>query len=258
MIKMAALFFLTAVLYAAVGFGGGSTYSALLVLVDTNYLILPSIALICNVIVVTGGTWRFHKQGYIAWQRVWPLFVISVPFAWLGGRIQISETVFVLLLGAALLIAGLMLLLQNMFSSSSAKTKVAIKPQKESGRYMPFIGSGLGFLSGVVGIGGGIFLAPILHLSNWGRVKAIAGVCSAFILVNSLAGLLGQLSKLQTNHQILTLLEYWPLFIAVFIGGQIGSTLGSTWLNPKWVRIMTSLLILFVAIRLLLRSMNSL
>ncbi len=252
MIKLPALFFITALLYAAVGFGGGSTYNALLVLVDTDYLILPSIALICNLIVVTGGTWRFHNQGMIPWRKVWPLFAVSVPLAWLGGRIQISETVFVFVLGTALLLASLTMLLQNAFTQR--KTNDELNTSNESGHFMPIIGGGLGLLSGLVGIGGGIFLAPILHLTNWGRAKAIAGVCSAFILVNSLAGLLGQISKLQSNHQLSGLLEYWPLFIAVLIGGQIGSALGSTWLNPKWVRLITAALILLVALRLLARS----
>lgn len=250
MLKLAGLFFVTAVLYAAVGFGGGSTYSALLVLVDTDYLILPSIALICNLIVVIGGTWRFHQRGLIPWQKVWPLFAVSVPMAWVGGRIQISETIFVLLLGMALLMAGITMLLQNKFSNSH------IEVSQESTRTMPVIGGTLGLLSGMVGVGGGIFLAPILHLSRWGRAKAIAGVCSAFILVNSLAGLLGQFSKLHTKQQLTSLIDYWPLFIAVFIGGQIGSLISSSWLNPKWVRLMTAALILFVALRLLLRSIK--
>ena len=80
MLKLAGLFLITAVLYAAVGFGGGSTYNALLVLAGTDYLLLPSIALICNIIVVSGGTWRFHKANFIPWRAVWPLFVLSVPY----------------------------------------------------------------------------------------------------------------------------------------------------------------------------------
>jgi len=249
MLKIAGLFFITAVLYAAVGFGGGSTYSALLVLANTDYLILPSIALICNIIVVSGGTLRFHNQKLIPWRKVWPLFALSVPMAWLGGRIYIAENVFLLLLGAALLIAGLSMLVQQKW--------VDPQPITPSGRFfVPLIGAALGLLSGLVGIGGGIFLAPILHLMFWERSKVIAGVCSAFILVNSLAGLVGQMMKLEQAAYLSNLADYWPLFVAVFIGGQIGSISASGWLNPGWVKSLTAVLILFVAARLLIRSVS--
>jgi len=188
---------------------------------------------------------------------VWPLFITSIPLAWLGGRLHISEAIFIFILGIALLIAATTMFLQNYFTKSNADLNNSTT-HNESSRYMPIIGGGLGFVSGIVGIGGGIFLAPILHLTHWGRAKAIAGVCSAFILINSFAGLLGQISKLQNTQQVSTLFDYWPLFIAVFIGGQLGSVLASTWLNPKWIRLLTALLILLVAIRLLWRSVNQL
>ena len=112
MIKLAGLFFVTAMLYAAVGFGGGSTYNALLVITGTDFVILPAIALICNIIVVTGGTVRFHSKGLIPWRSVWPLFVLSVPFAWFGGRMAISESTFIFVLGAALMGAALLMIYQ--------------------------------------------------------------------------------------------------------------------------------------------------
>lgn len=249
MFKIAGLFFITAVLYAAVGFGGGSTYSALLVLANTDYLILPSIALMCNIIVVSGGTLRFHHKKLIPWRKVWPLFALSVPMAWIGGRINIAENVFLVLLGTALLIAGLSMLVQ--------RKRVDPKPDTSSGRlFVPLIGAALGLLSGLVGIGGGIFLAPLLHLMCWERSKVIAGVCSAFILVNSLAGLVGQMMKLEQAANLSNLADYWPLFVAVFIGGQIGSISASGWLNPRLVKLLTAVLILFVAVRLLIRSVS--
>ncbi len=247
LLKLAGLFFLTALLYAAVGFGGGSTYNAVLVLVGTDFVILPAIALICNIIVVTGGTWRFHRGGHIPWRKVWPLFAFSVPMAWIGGRILIDETLFVLLLGLALLFAGFLMLVQSRIYSDDSLP---------SERRLPIstIGGGLGFMSGMVGIGGGIFLAPILHLFNWERAKAIAGICSAFILVNSISGLIGQAMKLEDISRLSSLIDYWPLYLAVLVGGQIGSLVGSGWLNPRWIRVVTAGLILFVAARLLLRS----
>ena len=249
MFALAGLFALTALLYAAVGLGGGSTYNALLVLNNVDYVLLPSIALICNTIVVTGGTRRFHAQGLIPWRTVLPLFAFSVPLAWLGGRLNINEHVFVLLLGCALFIAGLTMLLQNAIALPNKSNNTS--PSK---LLLPSSGAFLGLISGMVGIGGGIFLAPILHLSHWARSQVIAGVCSAFILVNSLAGLLGQLSKLQNNDQLAGLLAHWPLFVAVLLGGQIGSMLGSTRLKASLIRSMTAGLILFVAVRLLWRA----
>lgn len=248
MFKLAGLFLITAVLYAAVGFGGGSTYNALLVLSGTNFHILPAIALVCNIIVVTGGTIRFHRKELIPWRKVWPLFAFSVPLAWVGGRIPVPEHVFVLLLGLSLFAAGALMLIQSRkFTDPST--------EKPLGLAIPLTGAGLGLLSGMVGIGGGIFLAPVLHLMRWGRARVIAGVCSAFILVNSLAGLAGQVMKLGSDASSLSHLgSYWPLFLAVLIGGQVGSHASASFLNPKVIRLLTALLILYVAVRLLLRS----
>ena len=109
---LAALFFLTAALYASVGFGGGSTYIALLALADLDYRALPVIALLCNIIVVFGGTLRFHARGLVDWGRIWPIILLSVPAAWLGGRIPIEQEMFLLLLGGSLLVAALLLLIE--------------------------------------------------------------------------------------------------------------------------------------------------
>ncbi|MGB7404642.1 MAG: sulfite exporter TauE/SafE family protein [Pacificimonas sp.] len=244
MTQLALLFGLTAGLYASVGFGGGSTYNALLVLAETDYRLLPSVALICNIIVVIGGTIRFAKGGHIPWRRVWPLFALSVPAAWLGGRINVSETVFIFILGGALLVAGLNMLFVSPPASADRPRRLPLWSE-------PGLGGGLGLISGLVGIGGGIFLAPILHIARWGGAKAIAGTCSAFILANSLAGLAGQFTKLSESGRTADLAAYWPLMLAVFIGGQIGSLLATTTLPDRVIRLATAGLILFVALRLL-------
>jgi len=245
--QLAALFALTALLYAAVGFGGGSTYNALLVLYGADYRILPAIALICNLIVVTGGAWRFWRGGHLRWARLWPWFALSIPAAWLGGRLVVSETLFIGLLGGALLVAGLQL----------AFERKAIVERGE-GMAVPLsaslaIGGGIGFLSGMVGIGGGIFLAPALYLLRWGGPREIAGTASVFILVNSLAGLTGQLMKLGDIGAAGAIWDYWLLFPAVLLGGQIGSRLGAAKIPPLFVKRLTALLILYVALRLLWR-----
>ncbi len=247
-IWLAVFFFLTALLYSAVGFGGGSTYTALLILSGVTYQSIPTLSLICNIIVVTGGVWQFARAGYINLTRIWPLILISVPAAWLGGSLVIPEKLLVTLLGLALVAAGIHLLFDWKPVAAG-----------DEGRHVPtpatlLMGGGIGFLSGIVGIGGGIFLAPILYLTRWGSAKLIAATCSFFILVNSLAGLAGQVMKTGLETATGNISEYLPLFIAVLIGGQIGSRLGSLTLSQTFIKRATAALILVVAIRLLVRT----
>lgn len=212
---LASMFFLTALLYASVGFGGGSTYTALLVLAGANILIIPVVSLVCNILVVSGNTWRYSRACLISWTRIWPFMVLSVPAAWIGGRIHVPETIFIGLLALALLFAGLSLLL-----------KPATIPKPKAALSLPLsavIGAGLGLLSGIVGIGGGIFLAPVLHRIGWGKAKEIAALCSLFILVNSVSGLTGQLIKLGGLAQLELTRPYWLLAPLVLIGGFIGN-----------------------------------
>ncbi len=248
MLALAVSFFITAILYAAVGFGGGSTYNALLVLADTDYRILPAIALICNLIVVSGGTYRFAKAGHVDLKRIMPWIITSVPAAWLGGFIQISEEMFIGLLGFSLLAAGL-----RMIFIKNKKQKLRQEIINKYRFLPPIIGVFLGLLAGLVGIGGGIFLAPILYLLHWDNAKKIAAACSVFILVNSLAGLSGQLMKLGDLQLIGEISAYWLLFPAVLIGGQIGSIMGAKYLNLKTISLMTAILILYVSLRLIWR-----
>ncbi|MES2147060.1 MAG: sulfite exporter TauE/SafE family protein [Pseudomonadota bacterium] len=246
MLVLASLFFLTAVLYAVAGFGGGSTYTALLVLTGTDFRAVPVISLLCNIVVVTVGSWRFARAGHLDLKRSWPLFVTSVPAAWLGGRLQVGETMFVGLLAGALLVAGLLMLWQPYWERATERSTA-------SPRWVePVAGGALGLMAGVVGIGGGIFLAPLLYLLRWASPKAIAATCAAFILVNSLSGLAGQASKgLAATGAVIG--GHWLLFPAVAIGGFIGSAIGSGRLDPKLLRIVTALLILYVGVRLALR-----
>jgi uncharacterized protein len=234
-------FFAAALLYASVGFGGGSTYTALLTLVGTDYRVLPAISLVCNVVVVTGGSIRYVRAGEVKWRRVIPLVAFSAPLAWLGGLTPITQSAFTLVLAISLLAAGLLLLLQQ-----EGKT-IELQFRERSGAIDIFAGGASGYLAGLVGIGGGIFLAPILHLTRWGSSREIAGTASLFILVNSLAGLAGQAMKLNAGGGMTSLMPYWPLALAVLIGGQIGSFASLKLLSQSHVRRATGLLILFVA-----------
>jgi uncharacterized protein len=245
-----AAFFATALLYASVGFGGGSTYTALLALGETDYRILPFISLVCNVIVVTGGTFRFARAGLIPWRRVLPLVIASAPLALLGGLTPIKLPLFMAVLGCSLLAAGVLLLMQRSPKIEAAER--ATSPVVDA-----LLGGGIGYFSGLVGIGGGIFLAPLLHLMRWGSARAIAATASLFILINSIAGLVGQGIKLGDTGELATVMAYWPLAIAVLIGGQIGSWAGITILSPTLVRRATGVLILYVAIQLLWKTLSN-
>lgn len=246
---LALLFALTAALYASVGFGGGSTYIALLALAALDYKALPVIALLCNIIVVTGGTLRFQWRGLIDWPKIWPILLLSVPAAWLGGRMVLEQQSFMLLLGLSLAAAGLLLIIEPFIKRAGD----SVRNGQWTGHrlFAPAIGTGIGFLSGMVGIGGGIFLAPILLLTRWSDSRRIAATASVFILVNSIAGLSGQLMKSGLSSGGEAILAYWPLFVGVLLGGQIGSILASKALSEIWIRRLTALLILYVAVRIL-------
>lgn len=242
---LALLFLLTAALYASVGFAGGSTYNALLVLWGIDFRVLPAVALVCNLIVATGGSIRFARAGLVPWSRLWPILMVSMPAAWIGGTLPVSKTVFVALLGGSLLVAGLLLIVQPERGDDAR----AHRSFRTGG---PLLGGAVGLLSGIVGIGGGIFLAPVLHLIGWDAAKRIAATASIFILANSLAGLGGQVIKLADDPAALAgAVRYWPLAVAVLVGGQLGSHVGIRVLPAAWVRRVTALLILYVAVRLL-------
>jgi uncharacterized protein len=239
-----AAFFATALLYASVGFGGGSTYTALLALGGTDYQLLPFVSLACNVIVVTGGTLRYARARLIPWRRVMPLVVASAPLALLGGLTPIKQPLFIALLGLSLFAAGMLLLLQR-------EPKFAPAERRPNLVLDVMIGAGIGYLSGLVGIGGGIFLAPLLHLMRWGEARTIAASASLFILINSVAGLIGQGIKLGDAGLFARVTDYWPLAVAVLIGGQIGSWAGIKVLSQPLVRRATGVLILYVASQLI-------
>ena len=245
MIILPILFFVTAILYSSVGFGGGSTYLALLLLWDMPYYILPVIALGCNIVVVCGNSFNYIKAGNLNLRLLTPYLLGSVPMAYLGGTLEIEKNIFEILLFFVLLISGILLLF-NFKSYDDNKNKY-----KEINYFFSLsIGAVLGILSGIVGIGGGIFLSPILFLLRAGLPKHIVTTSSLFILINSLAGIFGQLTK---SYVLNDVLEYWYLLLFVFIGGQIGNYLNLKILPTRFLALITSCLVIFVAIRMALR-----
>ena len=238
------LFFSISILYSSVGFGGGSSYLAVLALTGIAYIQIRSTSLICNIAVVFGNVLIFQKEQLFNWKKVIPLVSFSVPLAFLGGFLKINQTIFFILLGTTLFVAAItMWVSKNVISLKKDTTKVSIHKNASYGGI-------IGFISGIVGIGGGIFLAPFLHLTNWDSPKRIAATSSFFILVNSIAGLLGQyMNPSFTIDWNLTT----TLLITVFIGGQIGSRVSHQFFSPIQLKKATAILVAFVSIRILIK-----
>ncbi len=242
---IAALFGVIALLYASVGFGGGSSYLALLVLWGLPYAIIPMLALACNIIVVSGNSLHYVRAGYFNQRLLVPYLIGSIPLAYLGGTLTIDQTLFEWLIFLSLLIAGLLLIWQHKtFDDPHANYQLPAMPLAIA------VGAVLGFLSGIIGIGGGIFLAPILYLLRAGSPRQIATTASLFILINSLAGLLGHLQKIGFPE---LLLAYWPLLLAVFVGGQAGNHLSLKLFPLRVMVLITGLLVLFVSLRMAIK-----
>ena len=242
MIILSILFLITAILYSSVGFGGGSTYLALLLIWDIPYYIFPVIALICNIIVVTGNSINYVRAGNHNFKLLIPFLIGSIPLAFLGGTLTINKEIFEILLFLVLAIAGVLLLINN---KSYEKKNIIIKKLNFFISFL--IGSILGLVSGVVGIGGGIFLSPILFLLKADTPKNIATTASLFILINSISGILGQITKENILYET-TL--YWPLFFVVLIGGLLGNYLNLKIFSNRVLVFTTSLLVIFVASRM--------
>ena len=248
LLVIAALFFLAAVAYSSVGFGGGSTYNALLILSGMDYRLVPAIALSCNILVVSGGIYHYARAGVLSIGQLLPFIVLSVPMAWLGGSLAVSEQVFIGLLGFSLLLAGVQMLVKPQAMSTGYHYNTA--------RYWLVaapVGGFIGLLAGITGIGGGIFLAPVIYLFHLAPARTVAGITSGFILVNSVAGLVGHMMKVGEYSPLQGWVQAWPLFFAVIIGGQIGSHLGAYKLPQTWVKRLTAVLMLYVAARLIWR-----
>jgi uncharacterized membrane protein YfcA len=239
---LAILFLTTAVLYSSVGFGGGSTYLALLLIGGIPYFIFPVIALCCNIIVVSGNCFNYIRAGNLNIRLLIPYLIGSIPLAFIGGSLPIEKRLFEILLFLVLSTAGILLLLN--FKSYDDKKENYIKiPIPVS----ILIGGTLGFISGIVGIGGGIFLSPILFLIRAGRPKHIITTASLFILINSISGIIGQLTK---NAVLAEISNYWYLFAAVLVGGQLGNFLNLKIFPTRILVLITAILVVFIAVRM--------
>ena len=236
------LFFLTATLYSSVGFGGGSTYLALLLIWNIPYTVFPVIALFCNIIVVSGNCFNYIRARNINLKILTPYLISSVPLAFIGGSLSIEKNIFEILLFIVLSFAGILLLIK--FKSFDDFKEIKTKIPKT---LSILIGGAIGFISGIVGIGGGIFLSPILLLFRVDKAKNIATAASLFILINSISGLAGQFTKTSVINEIYI---YWPLFLLVLLGGQLGNFLNLKVFPARVLALVTAGLVIFVAIRM--------
>lgn len=239
--------FLSALVYAMAGFGGGSAYLAFFSLFGLPAREMAPLALACNLVVVSGGVYHFSRAGLLRWRTLAAYTVTSVPLAYLGGLARSDEATLKLVTGIALVFAAVALFVPTRREEAEERKAPAWAP--------PLLGAALGLLSGFVGIGGGIFLAPILHLLRWESSRRIAALASAFIFVNSVAGLAGQLQKAEPA---LFRAEYLWLLGAVLVGGQFGSRLGAYRLAPLWVKRVTAVIVLAAGAQLVWRVVSDL
>jgi uncharacterized membrane protein YfcA len=245
---LAATFFFIALLYSSVGFGGGSSYLAILSLYLKDFLAIKTTGLLCNLVVVSGGSWLFSKHGYFNWRKMLPIVLAGVPMAFYGATIHLELQSFFIALGCVLALSGILLFVQILFQ---ARKDAASRPS-----YMLLdiaLGSIIGFLSGLVGIGGGILLSPVLNLMRWDSPKKIAALAAFFILVNSIAGLAGQAIGGNLRFQMPVLAV---LLAAVFVGGQLGTRISLHAIRPAVVKGLTGVLVCYIGTKLILKYTN--
>ena len=235
------LFLFVALFYSSVGFGGGSSYLAIMSIFLTDFYEIRSTALLLNITVVAVGTVMYVRNRVFDWKLFWPFLLPSVPLAFLGTQIRLTEKTFFLILGGLLILSAFSML------SKFLKPGASIR---EFGIWKRLgLGGLVGFFAGLSGIGGGIYLSPILNMVNWKDAQKIASLASVFILVNSLSGLLGLLA---VNTFIVDIQLTFRLIIAVFAGGMIGSYLSNKKFNTRLIGLLTAVLVLYVGLRLLL------
>lgn len=237
-ILIAAAIFVVAVLYSSVGHGGASGYLAVMAFLSVAPAVTRPTALILNVFVASIGAFQFYRRGYFDWKVFLPFAITSVPFAFIGGMISLPLEVYRIVLGIVLLLAAARLA----WNFSSEKETIAPKIWLAL-----IIGAVIGLLSGLIGVGGGIFLTPILLLMNWTETRTAAGISAAFILINSISGLAGnyaQVALLPSN------VVFW--IVAAVGGGIVGSTLGSRRFNSLTMRRSLALVLIIAGIKLIL------
>ena len=235
---MIAAIFIVAVLYSSVGHGGASGYLAVMALFAVPAAMTRPSALLLNVFVASIGTFQFYRAGFFSWRIFLPFAVTSIPFAYIGGMITLPTNIYKIVLGCVLIVAALRLAWNLHSDAETTPPKIWIAL---------IIGAVIGLLSGLVGVGGGIFLTPILLLMNWSETKTAAGVSAMFILVNSISGLAGSYTQFVNLPS-----EVWVWVVAAVAGGVTGSTLGAKRFNSLTLRRILAVVLLFAGLKLIL------
>jgi uncharacterized membrane protein YfcA len=239
-VVIAILFFAGAALYASVGHAGASAYLAVMGLYSFDPSVMKPTALALNILVAAIATLKFYRAGLFSWCLFWPFAVVSIPAAFIGGATTLPSRSYKIVVGIVLLYAAVW-----MFRSS-------LKPLKTAAHLPPLwaaiaAGLAIGFLSGLTGVGGGIFLSPLILYMGWADTRATSGVAAPFILVNSVAGLLGQFSS---AAQLPPNIPVWG--VAAVLGGWLGASYGSKRAPPPVLRQLLSLVLVVAGVKLIL------
>jgi uncharacterized protein len=237
---LTACIFIAAMLYSSVGHAGASGYLAAMALFGIAPEVMKPTALALNILVATIATFKFYRVGAFSWKLFLPLALASAPCAYLGGLISLPGNIYKPLVGVILVYAA-------GYSFYSAKNTGNLLVKTAALPLLVFSGALLGLLSGLTGVGGGIFLSPLLLFMRWAETRTISGIAAAFILVNSIAGLLGVISTTNTLPQAL---PWWML--AVIIGGYIGAEIGSKYLNNAKIRKLLAVVLLIAGVKMIL------
>jgi len=229
-----------ALLYSSVGHGGASGYLAAMALFGLAPAVMRPTALVLNLLVAAIGTIQFARAGHFSWRLFWPFAATSIPMAFVGGTITLPTTTYKQVLGGVLLVAAF-----RLFLSPKSGTGEATRPVPVALALL--IGCAIGILSGLTGVGGGIFLSPLLLVFGWTTPKTTAAISAAFIWVNSAAGLLGQLASV---HAIPSVALLWA--VAAAAGGLVGAHFGSRRLAGVTLRRLLALVLVVAGVKLLL------
>lgn len=234
------LIFIAALLYSTVGHGGASGYLAAMALFNVAPEVMKPTALVLNLFVAGVGTFRYARAGCFAWNIFWPFAALSIPCAFLGGGWKLPVQVYKLILGLVLLFAAWRLAVRQSAHAPPIQKPIVLPAALA-------LGAAIGLLSGLTGVGGGIFLSPVLLLLGWADVRKTAGVSAAFIWVNSVAGLLGHWQSVKSlPHELL----WWAP--AALVGGLIGAELGSRRLTPLTMRRLLAAVLVVAGLKMLL------